>query len=141
MVNGSKLGTLRFCGTTDFAAGVWAGVALDSADGGRNDGSVRGVVYFRCRENHGVFVPAARVAKVGRAFREESKPVPRANVVNHGKVDTSNVVSRLTDCLNVIEEKQEVGVTEIHFPEHTMKSCFGLPRVFSPRSEWATGCP
>ncbi len=58
-----RLGTLRFCGTTEFAAGVWAGVALDRPEG-RNDGAVKGVIYFRCKEGHGVFVPAGKVAKV-----------------------------------------------------------------------------
>lgn len=63
LVGGTKLGTLRYCGTTDFATGVWAGVALDSADG-KNDGSVKGVMYFKCKQNHGVFVLANKVGKV-----------------------------------------------------------------------------
>ena len=63
VVNGNKMGSLRFCGTTDFAPGVWAGVEYDDEDG-KNDGSVKGVVYFRCEKNHGVFVLASKVAKV-----------------------------------------------------------------------------
>ncbi len=105
---GQKTGTLRFCGTTDFAPGVWAGVALDRAEG-KNDGAVRGVVYFRCAQGHGVFVQAGRVAKVGS--KVVSQPKPRNNVVNHGKVDTSHVSSRLTECLDIIEDKQEASVT------------------------------
>lgn len=34
----------------------------------------------------------------------------RPTIVNKGKVDISHVSSRLTDCLAVIEEKQEVRV-------------------------------
>ena len=41
VVNGAKAGTLRFLGTTDFAAGEWAGVEL-SEPIGKNDGSVGG---------------------------------------------------------------------------------------------------
>jgi len=41
VVNGTKVGTLRFLGTTDFAAGEWAGVELVDAIG-KNDGSVGG---------------------------------------------------------------------------------------------------
>ncbi len=63
IVNGSKLGSLRFCGTTDFAPGVWAGIEYDEADG-KNDGSVKGVMYFKCQPNHGVFVLANKVSKV-----------------------------------------------------------------------------
>lgn len=35
-------GTLRFLGTTQFKAGVWAGIELDEAGTGKNDGSVAG---------------------------------------------------------------------------------------------------
>ncbi|KAI9493163.1 CAP Gly-rich domain-containing protein [Zychaea mexicana] len=33
-------GTLRFLGTTQFKSGVWAGIELDHAGSGKNDGSV-----------------------------------------------------------------------------------------------------
>ncbi|TRY74970.1 hypothetical protein TCAL_11612 [Tigriopus californicus] len=93
LVGGTKLGTLRYCGTTDFSAGVWAGVALDSPDG-KNDGSVKGVMYFKCQKNHGVFVLANKIAKP----------------VNHGKVPIAHVKPRLTECLSVIEEKHGIRV-------------------------------
>ncbi|XP_076456377.1 kinesin-like protein KIF13A [Babylonia areolata] len=51
----SKTGVVRFIGTTAFAEGQWVGVELDQAEG-KNDGSVKGVRYFRCRKNHGIFV-------------------------------------------------------------------------------------
>ena len=57
IVGGTRLGTLRFCGTADFAPGVWAGVEYDEEEG-KNDGTVQGVVYFKCPRNHGVFVLA-----------------------------------------------------------------------------------
>jgi len=41
LVSGSKLGTLRYLGPTDFAKGEWAGVELDDAVG-KNDGAVAG---------------------------------------------------------------------------------------------------
>lgn len=48
----AQVGTLRFCGSTDFSGGLWAGVELDRPEG-KNDGSVAGVQYFTCRMKHG----------------------------------------------------------------------------------------
>ena len=41
LVSGSKAGTLRYVGPTDFAQGEWAGVELDEKQG-KNDGAVAG---------------------------------------------------------------------------------------------------
>lgn len=48
-------GVLKFIGETKFSAGVWCGVALREPCG-KNDGSVAGVRYFDCDEQHGIFV-------------------------------------------------------------------------------------
>lgn len=48
----AQVGTLRFCGSTEFSGGLWAGVELDKPEG-KNDGSVAGVQYFTCRIKHG----------------------------------------------------------------------------------------
>ncbi|XP_037550675.1 CAP-Gly domain-containing linker protein 4 [Nematolebias whitei] len=57
-----KVGTLRFCGSTEFSAGLWAGVELDKPEG-KNDGSVAGVQYFTCRTKHGIFAPLSKISK------------------------------------------------------------------------------
>ena len=79
IVGGTRLGTLRFCGTTDFAPGVWAGVEYDEEEG-KNDGTVQGVVYFKCPRNHGVFVLANKepyydVHKTFRNFDLTCRPM------------------------------------------------------------------
>ncbi|CAI9736669.1 CAP-Gly domain-containing linker protein 4-like isoform X4 [Octopus vulgaris] len=64
VINGTKSGYLRYCGPTEFAAGIWAGIELDEPIG-KNDGSVGGIMYFRCASNHGVFAPVSKIAKLG----------------------------------------------------------------------------
>ncbi|XP_045608788.1 CAP-Gly domain-containing linker protein 1 isoform X4 [Procambarus clarkii] len=59
---GSRHGTLRFIGKTDFADGIWAGVELEEPTG-KNDGSVAGKKYFECKDKYGLFAPIARVGK------------------------------------------------------------------------------
>jgi CAP-Gly domain-containing linker protein 3/4 len=99
VVVGSKLGTLRFCGTTEFSTGIWAGVELDNAEG-RNDGTVKGMRYFHCEPGHGIFVAARAVAKAGSSYRPretEGRSRPAKQVVHHGKVDVSHV--QVSSCM------------------------------------------
>ena len=47
------MGILRYCGSTDFAKGQWAGVELHEAVG-KNNGTVGGKTYFQCQPKHGM---------------------------------------------------------------------------------------
>ncbi|SGY89595.1 BQ5605_C039g11758 [Microbotryum silenes-dioicae] len=60
VVVSAGIGTLRFVGPTNFAAGKWCGIELDDATG-KNDGSVNGQSYFTCRLGKGVFVRHSQV--------------------------------------------------------------------------------
>ncbi|XP_056151854.1 CAP-Gly domain-containing linker protein 4-like isoform X2 [Lampris incognitus] len=62
VIAGQKVGTLRFCGSTEFSGGLWAGVELDLPEG-KNDGSVAGVQYFTCQAKHGIFAPLSKISK------------------------------------------------------------------------------
>ena len=69
------LGTIRFLGTTHFAAGEWVGVELDGPSG-KNDGAVKGQRYFSCPDKHGVFVRQSAVTKqevAKNSIRKESE--------------------------------------------------------------------
>ncbi|XP_045700256.1 CAP-Gly domain-containing linker protein 4 [Phyllostomus hastatus] len=62
VIAGQKVGTLRFCGTTEFASGRWAGIELDEPEG-KNDGSVGKVQYFKCAPKYGIFAPLSKISK------------------------------------------------------------------------------
>ncbi|CAH8535486.1 unnamed protein product [Schistosoma turkestanicum] len=57
-----RIGKLRYCGSVSFASGIWVGVELDEPVG-RNNGSVAGIQYFSCPNQHGIFAPIGRVYK------------------------------------------------------------------------------
>lgn len=67
LVSNIQPGTLRFKGQTNFANGFWAGVELDNPEGS-NNGTYDGVVYFECREKHGIFAPPDKISRLPEKF-------------------------------------------------------------------------
>ena len=61
--NRTAQGILRFIGPTRFSTGLWCGIELSRPDG-RNNGTVKGVKYFNCKFNYGIFVHAEKVTLV-----------------------------------------------------------------------------
>lgn len=58
---GAGIGHVRWTGSNPkFSPGNWVGVELLEPTG-KNDGSVKGEVYFTCSPNHGVFVRPSQV--------------------------------------------------------------------------------
>jgi len=146
VVVGNKLGTLRFCGTTEFATGIWAGVELDTPDG-KNDGTVKGMRYFKCDRNHGIFVSANKISKAGKGYKAvstEPKRAPIKPVVNHGRVDISHVQAKFHTAMAVIAERSEVRVGDRVFVKEVTpdKGCKGTVRFLGSvdfvddMSEW-----
>lgn len=66
-----RIGQVRFLGYTEFASGQWAGIELTERTG-RNDGTVRGVRYFTCKDKYGVFVRRESIRKIDNV--ELAKP-------------------------------------------------------------------
>ncbi|KAG7157460.1 CAP-Gly domain-containing linker protein 3-like [Homarus americanus] len=97
LISGVKTGTLRFVGTTEFATGLWAGVELETPTG-RHNGTVKGVMYFRCAKNYGIFVPVNRLTKIphvngGRQGRSTSvSQRQRAKTMSHIHNTTRKIV-------------------------------------------------
>lgn len=60
--DGKSRGYLRFLGPTEFREGIWAGIELEEGlKGGRHDGMVDSVRYFKCPAGQGIFVHPSNV--------------------------------------------------------------------------------
>ncbi|XP_058691463.1 CAP-Gly domain-containing linker protein 4 isoform X3 [Poecile atricapillus] len=96
VIAGQKVGTLRFCGTTEFASGQWAGVELDEPEG-KNNGSVGKVQYFKCAPKRGIFAPLSKISKASDHKKSSlrSSSVRSSPLVKSKKVDVTHVTSKV----------------------------------------------
>lgn len=67
------VGIVCFAGETKFAQGLWLGICLDNPSG-KNDGTVKGEMYFTCPPNHGMFIrPQAVIETVPPQTQEAAQ--------------------------------------------------------------------
>ncbi|XP_048152551.1 CAP-Gly domain-containing linker protein 4 isoform X2 [Corvus hawaiiensis] len=102
VIAGQKVGTLRFCGTTEFASGQWAGVELDEPEG-KNNGSVGKVQYFKCAPKRGIFAPLSKISKASEHKKSSvrSSSVRSSPLVKSKKVDVTHITSKVNSGLNM----------------------------------------
>ena len=71
-------------GKTQFSAGEWVGVELDTHEG-KNDGKVNDVEYFPCRPGHGLFVRKVQLRKGKTGKAASAAAASTAGVRSDGK--------------------------------------------------------
>lgn len=81
-------GKVVFTGQTQFQEGDWVGVILDTPTG-KNNGTVKGVEYFQCEPNFGVFVKASAV-ELEDSMKKSGLKAPAASAIRKD----SSVMSR-----------------------------------------------
>ncbi|XP_012237118.1 dynactin subunit 1 isoform X3 [Bombus vancouverensis nearcticus] len=59
-------GIIAYIGHPSFASGKWIGVILDEPKG-KNNGTIKGQCYFKCAENHGMFVRQSQLILLDEA--------------------------------------------------------------------------
>ncbi|NXP23965.1 CLIP4 protein, partial [Scytalopus superciliaris] len=105
VIAGQKVGTLRFCGTTEFASGQWAGVELDEPEG-KNNGSVGKVQYFKCAPKRGIFAPLSKISKASDQKRSSvrSSSVRSSPLAKSKKIDVTRITSKVNSGLNMAKK-------------------------------------
>lgn len=116
VIAGQKVGTLRFCGTTEFASGQWAGVELDEPEG-KNNGSVGRVQYFKCAPKYGIFAPLSKISKVkeGKKNTTHTPSTRAAPHVRSQKVDVAHVTSKVNSGL-MPSKKENASESTLSLP-------------------------
>lgn len=111
VIGGAKVGILKYCGTTKFAPGIWAGVELEEPLG-KNNGTIDSITYFRCSPYHGIFAPISKICK----YNELTKSNLKANVfhrsllprhINHPRIDISQITSKIETGLASLKSQSE----------------------------------
>lgn len=105
-----KYGTLRFIGETEFSSGMWCGVELNN-NSGKNNGTYKGIRYFTCDTNHGVFVPLNKLEMdYGRRSQPNSTPGSRSSSVDRETKPRAHTGSSTTHKggLNTLSLQQQI---------------------------------
>ncbi|KAM9272865.1 CAP-Gly domain-containing linker protein 4 isoform 2-T4 [Cariama cristata] len=104
VIAGQKVGTLRFCGTTEFASGQWAGVELDEPEG-KNNGSVGKVQYFKCAPKR-IFAPLSKISKASDHKKSfvRSSSMRSSPLVKSKKIDVTHITSKVNSGLNMAKK-------------------------------------
>ncbi|CAG9857585.1 unnamed protein product [Phyllotreta striolata] len=100
-VSGKEVqGVIAFMGKTGFAQGTWIGLVLDEPKG-KNNGTVKGQEYFKCEENHGMFVKENQLLRLdehGKPLQAQTpaREIPSSKIARSRQSVTQNVKPKPT---------------------------------------------
>ncbi|KAI8097830.1 uncharacterized protein B0P05DRAFT_483030 [Gilbertella persicaria] len=101
------IGTLKFLGEAEFKEGYWAGIQLDILGSGKNDGSVKGIRYFSCPPQTGLFVLASKITPLD----SDSDSVRSLSPPMQSPLQNSNSTNKLSLITNGSKAARYVGMT------------------------------
>ncbi|XP_074144368.1 CAP-Gly domain-containing linker protein 4 isoform X4 [Sminthopsis crassicaudata] len=147
IIAGQKVGILRFCGTTEFASGQWAGIELSEPEG-KNNGSVGKVQYFKCPPKYGkiinlnliiknlyfplgIFAPLSKISKATDRKKTIGRtPSARTTVpVRSQKIDVTHVTSKVNTGLTTSKKECGSESTSLLSPGEALKTVPGKEAV------------
>jgi hypothetical protein len=137
MVSGSKPGVVAYIGVTQFAAGEWVGIELDSPLG-KNDGSVSGVRYFTCKALHGVFAKASKLTRL--SSDTESSVLPTQSDTSNSSCTEKTEAAELVSPAFSASDAPE-SATEITSQSISNVACVMSTAATSPSDELVMGPP
>ncbi|KAJ1077897.1 PREDICTED: CAP-Gly domain-containing linker protein 4 [Capra hircus] len=122
VIAGQKVGTLRFCGTTEFASGQWAGIELDEPEG-KNNGSVGKVQYFKCAPKYGIFAPLSKISKAKDRRKNIAHTSTKAGpLIRSQKIDVAHVTSKVNTGLMTSKKDSALESTLSLAPGEELKT-------------------
>ncbi|XP_017892569.1 dynactin subunit 1 isoform X2 [Ceratina calcarata] len=97
-------GQIAYIGYPAFAQGKWVGVILDEPKG-KNNGSVKGTSYFKCAENHGMFVRQSQLVFLDEAGNR-TEPASPSSAGSSATTPDETSAARARSRLNSISTRR-----------------------------------
>ncbi|XP_031847377.1 dynactin subunit 1 isoform X2 [Nomia melanderi] len=98
-------GVIAYIGHPNFASGKWIGVILDEPKG-KNNGTIKGQSYFKCPENHGMFVRQSQLVLLDETGNR-TEPVSPSSAGSSATTPDEASVARARSRLNSTPRRNE----------------------------------
>lgn len=114
-------GTVRYIGEIKSREGKWIGLELDDPVGA-NDGSVNGVRYFQCMEQHGIFVRYEKIkAGLTCETRSMNEPDGLKDESDHHRQAYEAKVRKLEETIETLRNVERDEILELRRENNEIK--------------------